>query len=143
MDSYYASVEARDNPALRNKPLIIGSLPTERGVVSTCSYEARKFGVHSAMNIKDAYKLCPQGIFMHPNYEKYKAVSDQLHKIWGSYTDIVEYMSLDEGYLDLTETLASLPSSPSSLLTRGEQIIAARQIAQEIKTRTRHELDLT
>ena len=143
MDSFYASVEARDNPALRNKPLIIGSLPTERGVVSTCSYEARKFGVHSAMNIKDAYKLCPQGIFMHPNYEKYKAVSDQLHKIWGSYTDIVEYMSLDEGYLDLTETLASLPSSPSSLLTRGEQIIAARQIAQEIKTRTRHELDLT
>ena len=142
MDSYYASVEARDNPALRNKPLIIGSLPTERGVVSTCSYEARKFGVHSAMNIKDAYKLCPQGIFMHPNYEKYKAVSDQLHKIWGSYTDIVEYMSLDEGYLDLTEILAS-PSLLSSLPTRSEQIIAARQIAQEIKTRTMSELDLT
>ena len=138
-DSYYASVEARDNPALRNKPLIIGSLPTERGVVATCSYEARKFGVRSAMNIKDAYKLCPQGIFMHPNYEKYKAVSDQLHKIWGSYTDIVEYMSLDEGYLDLTEVLAS----SSSLPTREEQIVAARQIAKEIKRRTRSELGLT
>ena len=136
MDSYYASVEARDNPALRNKPLIIGSLPTERGVVATCSYEARKFGVRSAMNIKDAYRLCPRGIFMHPNYEKYKAVSDQFHKIWGSYTDVIEYMSLDEGYLDLTDSLSSLP-------TREEQIIAARQISKEIKTRTRAELGLT
>ena len=142
-DSFYASVESRDNPALRNKPLIIGSLPTERGVVATCSYEARKFGVRSAMNIKDAYRLCPQGIFMHPNYEKYKAVSDQLHKIWGSYTDTVEYMSLDEGYLDLTEALASLSSSLSSLSTWAEQIAAARQIAKEIKERTRYELDLT
>ena len=129
MDSFFASVEARDNPALRNKPLIIGSLPTERGVVSTCSYEARKFGVRSAMNIKDAYRLCPQGIFMHPNYEKYKAVSDQLHKIWGSYTGTVEYMSLDEGYLDLTEVLVSIT-------TREEQIVAARRIAREIKERT-------
>ena len=136
MDSFYASVEARDNPALRNKPLIIGSLPTERGVVATCSYEARKFGVHSAMNIKDAYRLCPQGIFMHPSYEKYKAVSDQLHKIWGSYTDTVEYMSLDEGYLDLTEALASLSSW-------SEEIAAARQIARKIKERTRSELGLT
>ena len=136
LDSFYASVEARDNPALRNKPLIIGSLPTERGVVSTCSYEARKFGVRSAMNIKDAYRLCPQGIFMHPNYEKYKAVSDQLHKIWGSYTGTVEYMSLDEGYLDLTEVLVSIT-------TREEQIVAARRIAREIKERTRSGLSLT
>ena len=136
MDSFFASVEARDNPALRNKPLIIGSLPTERGVVSTCSYEARKFSVRAAMNIKDAYKLCPQGIFMHPNYEKYKAVSDQLHKIWGSYTGTVEYMSLDEGYLDLTEVLVSIT-------TREEQIVAARRIAREIKERTRSGLSLT
>ena len=136
MDSFFASVEARDNPALRNKPLIIGSLPTERGVVSTCSYEARKFGVRSAMNIKDAYRLCPQGIFMHPNYEKYKAVSDQLHKIWGSYTGTVEYMSLDEGYLDLTEVLVSIT-------TREEQIVAARRIAREIKERTRSGLSIT
>ena len=82
MDAFYASVEIRDNPELRGKPLIIGSLPQERGVVATCSYEARKYGVHSAMNIKEAYRLCPTGIFMHPNFEKYRAVSDQLHTIW-------------------------------------------------------------
>ena len=79
MDAFYASVEIRDNPTLRGKPLIIGSLPTERGVVATCSYEARKFGVHSGMNIKDAYRLCPKGIYMHPNFEKYREVSHQLH----------------------------------------------------------------
>ena len=136
MDAFYSSVEARDNPALRNKPLIIGSLPTERGVVATCSYEARKFGVRSAMNIKDAYRLCPQGIFMHPNYEKYKTVSEQLHQIWASYTEKVEYLSLDEGYLDLTEPLSSLP-------TREERVAVARQIAQDIKNRTHFEIGLT
>ena len=91
MDSFYASIESRDNPALRNKPLIIGSLPHERGVVSTCSYEARKYGVHSAMNIKEAYRLCPHGIFMHPNFEKYKKVSAQLHQIWAQYTEIMSF----------------------------------------------------
>ena len=136
MDCFYAAVEARDNPALWGKPLVIGSLPNERGVVSTCSYEARKFGMRSAMNIKDAYRLCPQAVFMHPNYEKYKAVSDQLHKIWASYTDVIEYLSLDEGYLDLTGSL-------SSSNTREEQIAVARQIAREIKERTRFEVGLT
>ena len=104
MDAFYASVEARDNPALVGKPLIIGSLPQERGVVATCSYEARKFGVHSAMNIKDAYRLCPQGIYMHPDIKKYKLVSSKLHEMWNSYAGVVEYMSLDEGYLDVTRT---------------------------------------
>ena len=74
MDAFYASVEIRDNPELRGKPLIIGSLPQERGVVATCSYEDRKYGVHSAMNIKEAYRLCPMGIFMHPNFEKYREI---------------------------------------------------------------------
>ena len=68
MDAFYASVEMRDNKSLIGKPLIIGSLPNERGVVSTANYEARKYGVHSAMNIKEAYKLCPKGIYMHPNF---------------------------------------------------------------------------
>ena len=104
MDAFYASVEVRDNPALTGKPLIIGALPQERGVVATCSYEARKFGVHSAQNIKDAYRLCPQGIFMHPDRQKYQRVSEQLHEIWRSYTDILEYVALDEGYLDVTRT---------------------------------------
>ena len=103
MDAFYASVEIRDNPSLRGKPLIIGSLPHERGVVATCSYEARRFGVHSAMNIKEAYRLCPQGIFMHPDFDKYKAVSAQLNAIWDSYASASQRISLDEAYLDVTE----------------------------------------
>jgi DNA polymerase-4/DNA polymerase IV (DinB-like DNA polymerase) len=129
MDAFYASVEARDNPALAGKPLIIGSLPQERGVVATCSYEARKFGVHSAMNIKDAYRLCPQGIYMHPDMKKYKLVSSKLHEIWSSYAGVVEYMSLDEGYLDVTNT--------------AEGFGGARAIAWKIKERTKAELGLT
>ncbi len=103
MDAFYASVEIRDDPSLRGKPLIIGSKPTERGVVATCSYEARKYGVHSAMNIKEAYRLCPNGIFMHPNFEKYKEVSRQLNDIWNTYASASERISLDEAYLDVTE----------------------------------------
>lgn len=104
MDAFYAAIEIRDNPALAGKPLIIGALPHERGVVSTCSYEARKYGVHSAMSIKEAYRRCPRGIYMHPNGEKYWTASQHVHAIWADYTDIVEYVSLDEGYLDVTGT---------------------------------------
>ena len=100
MDAFYASVETRDNPALRGNPLIIGSLPQERGVVATCSYEARRYGVHSAMNVKEAYRLCPNGIYMHPDFEKYRAVSSQLHEIWNTYATAAEYIALDEAYLD-------------------------------------------
>jgi len=129
LDAFYASVEVRDNPALAGKPVIIGSLPQERGVVATCSYEARKFGVHSAMNIKDAYRLCPQGIFMHPDRQKYQRVSAQLHEIWRSYADVVEYIALDEGYLDVTRT--------------ADKFGGARAIAWKIKERTKAELGLT
>ncbi len=129
MDAFYASVETRDDPSLRGKPLIIGSLPTERGVVATCSYEARKFGVHSGMNIKDAYRLCPGGIYMHPNFDKYKAVSAQLHGIWDSYATASEAIALDEAYLDVTE--------------RAGDWEGAREIARAIKQRTRDELHLT
>ena len=129
MDAFYASVEMRDDPSLRGKPLIIGSLPHERGVVATCSYEARKYGVHSAMNIKEAYRLCPSGVYMHPNYEKYKAVSAQLHAIWDSYATASETIALDEAYLDVTQ--------------RAGDFEGARQIAREIKQRTRDELGLT
>ena len=104
MDAFFASVEMRDDPALRGKPLIIGSLPHERGVVATCSYEARKYGVHSAMNIKEAYRRCPHGIYMHPDFYKYKAVSDQLHMIWNTYASASQTIALDEAYLDVTET---------------------------------------
>ena len=129
MDAFYASVEVRDNPALRGKPLIIGSLPQERGVVATCSYEARRFGIHSAMNIKEAYRLCPQGVFMHPNFEKYRAVSNQLHEIWNTYATASEYIALDEAYLDVTESAGTWER--------------ACEFARLIKQRTLEELRLT
>jgi len=104
MDAFYAAVEVLHDQSLAGKPLIIGALPNERGVVATCSYEARKFGVRSAMNIKDAYRLCPHGIYMHPNFDKYVAATQQIQKIWDDYTDVVEHISLDEGYLDVTHS---------------------------------------
>jgi len=129
MDAFYASVEIRDNPELRGKPLIIGSLPTERGVVATASYEARKYGVHSGMNIKEAYRLCPMGVYMHPNMEKYKTISGRLHEIWQSYASALEGVAYDEAYLDVTEQAVNLEG--------------ARRIAREIKQRTLDELHLT
>lgn len=105
MDAFFASVEVRDNPSLKGKPLIIGALPSERGVVSTCSYEARKFGVHSAMNIKEAYRRCPHGIYMHGDMRKYQRASNQIHKIMLQYTDQIEFVALDEGYMDVTGSM--------------------------------------
>ena len=129
MDAFFASVEIRDNPSLRGKPLIIGSLPHERGVVSTCSYEARKYGIHSAMNIKEAYRLCPHGVYMHGNYEKYRSVSNRLHEIWNEYATASEYIALDEAYLDVTESAGSWER--------------ACGFAHEIKRRTLEEEGLT
>lgn len=129
MDAFFAAVEVRDQPDLAGKPLIIGALPQERGVVSTCSYEARKYGVRSAMSIKEAYRRCPHGLYMHPNIEKYKKASDQIHRIWDDYTDTVEYVSLDEGYLDVTGSVR---------LMGGFQ-----HIGYEIKRRTRQEVGIT
>ncbi len=135
MDMFFAAVEIRDNPALAGKPLIIGALPSERGVVSTCSYEARKFGVHSAMSIKEAYRLCPNGIYMHPNGHKYVEASRQIHKIWDDYTDLVEYISLDEGFLDVTGTAGLFGGSAA--------FQGAENIGREIKRRIKEETGLT
>lgn len=129
MDAFYASVEIRDDPSLKGRPVIIGSLPHERGIVATCSYEAREFGVHSAMNIKEAYRLCPDGVYLRPNFDKYKATSAQIHKIWDEYTEISETIALDEAYLDVTETAGSLEK--------------AREFAKEIKARILNEVGLT
>ena len=129
MDAFYASVEVRDDPSLRGKALIIGSLPAERGVVATCSYEAREYGVRSGMNIKDAYRQCPNGIFMHPDFDKYKAVSHQLHEIWNTYATASEYIALDEAYLDVTE--------------QAKDLEGARRIGHLIKQRTRDEVHLS
>ena len=129
MDAFYASVEVRDDPSLAGRPLIIGALPTERGVVATCSYEARKYGVHSAMNIKEAYRRCPHGLYMHPNFEKYRSVSAQLRKIWYDYAVKMEPIALDEAYLDVTYSAGDFER--------------AGEMAREIKARTRSELGLT
>ena len=129
MDAFFAAVEVRDNPDLAGKPLIIGALPSERGVVSTCSYEARKYGVRSAMSIKEAYRRCPHGIYMHPSKGKYSAVSRQIQKIWSDYSDIIEGVSIDEGFLDITGT--------------AHLFGGAAALGHEIKRRTRQEVGLT
>ena len=129
MDMFFAAVEIRDNPKLAGKPLIIGALPHERGVVSTCSYEARKFGVRSAMSIKEAYRRCPHGVYMHPNGHKYVEASREIHKIWECYTDLMEYISLDEGFLDVTGSLGLFGT--------------AEKIGREIKRRVFEEVGLT
>ena len=129
MDAFYASVEVRDDPALAGKPLIIGAMPTERGVVATCSYEARKYGVHSAMNIKEAYRLCPHGVYMHPDFDKYKRVSEQLRGIWNDYAVRMETVALDEAYLDVKYSAGTFER--------------ACEMAREIKSRVRSELGLT
>ena len=102
MDAFYASVEQRDNPELRGKPLAVGHAE-ERGVVAAASYEARRYGVHSAMSSQKAKRLCPQLIFVHGRMDVYKAVSRQIHEIFHEYTDIIEPLSLDEAFLDVTE----------------------------------------
>ena len=114
MDAFFAAIEERDNPSLKGKPVIIGSDPRltgGRGVVSTCNYEARKYGVHSAMSSKEAYERCPQAIFIPGNYEKYQAVGLQIREIFRRYTDLIEPMSIDEAYLDVTENKLGLKSA--------------------------------
>ena len=101
MDAFYASVEQRDNPELRGKPLAVGHAE-QRGVVAAASYEARKYGVRSAMASQKAKRLCPNLIFVHGRMDVYKSVSRQIHEIFHDYTDIIEPLSLDEAFLDVT-----------------------------------------
>ena len=128
MDAYYASVEQRDDPSLKNKPLAVGG-SSERGVVAAASYEARKYGVRSAMPATIARRKCPQLIFVKPRFAVYQQVSQQIRDIFYQYTDLVEPLSLDEAYLDVTQNKKNLPS--------------ATLIAQEIKKRIKQETDLT
>ena len=103
MDAFFASVEQRDNPELRGKPVIVGGM-SERGVVSTCSYEARKYGVHSAMPIFMAKEKCPNGIFVSGRYGRYTKVSQDIFRILNDITPIIEQVSIDEGYLDISDS---------------------------------------
>ncbi len=129
MDAFYASVEQRDFPEYRGKPLAVGGSPTGRGVVATASYEARKFGVRSAMPSRQAIKLCPQIIFVPPRFEVYKAASRKIREIFSRYTDLIEPLSLDEAYLDVTEDKLHIGS--------------AMEIAKRIKQEIKEELQLT
>src|SRR5580698_8587322 len=112
MDAFYASVEQRDNPELRGKPIAVGGSPEGRGgVVATASYEARKFGVRSAMPSKKALELCPQVIFVRPRFDVYKSVSLQIREIFSRYTDLIEPLSLDEAFLDVTNDKRGIGSA--------------------------------
>src|ERR1700732_4218154 len=110
MDAFYASVEQRDNPALRGRPVAVGH-GAKRGVVAAASYEARTFGVHSAMPSTTAMRQCAELIFLPPRFEVYRAVSSQIHAIFGDYTALIEPLSLDEAYLDVSENRRSLPTA--------------------------------
>jgi len=128
MDAFYASVEQRDFAELRGKPIAVGG-SSERGVVAAASYEARKFGVRSAMSSRIAKQKCPQLIFVKPRFEVYRQVSHEIREIFLEYTPLVEPLSLDEAYLDVTENLKGVET--------------ATQIAQEIKARIKEKTGLT
>ena len=130
MDAFYASVEQRDNPEYRGKPIAVGGSPVGRGgVVATASYEARKFGVRSAMPSKRALQLCPDIIFVYPRFAAYKEVSKGIRAIFQRYTDIIEPLSLDEAYLDVSQDKLNIGS--------------AIEIAKQIRASIKEELDLT
>ena len=128
MDSFFASVEQRDNPELRGIPMAVGGT-SDRGVLATASYEARRFGIHSAMSSKRAMELCPELVIVPGNHAKYKEVSAQIHEIFHEYTDIIEPISLDEAFLDVTENKPGIE--------------LATDIAKEIKQKIKERLNLT
>jgi len=128
MDAFYASVEQRDDPHLRGKPVIV-AWKGKRSVVCAASYEARKFGVHSAMPAVRAERLCPEGVFVPPDFIRYRAVSKEVREIFKRHTDLIEPLSLDEAYLDVTENKTGLPT--------------ATLVAKTIREQIRQELNLT
>lgn len=111
MDAFYASVEQRDEPKYRGLPLVVGGSPYKRGVVAAASYEARRFGIHSAMSSRTAKQKCPHLIFVKPRFEVYRAISEHIREIFLSYTDWVEPVALDEAYLDVTQNNCNNPSA--------------------------------
>jgi DNA polymerase-4 len=126
MDAFYASVEQRDCPQYRGKPLVVGGRPEQRGAVAAASYEARRYGIHSAMPARVAQQRCPELIFASPRFEVYKQVSGQIRQIFHRYTDLVEPLSLDEAYLDVTTNALAEPSA----------LVLARRIKADILATT-------
>src|SRR3712207_554503 len=110
LDAFYASVEQRDNPELRGKPVAVGG-SQERGVVAAASYEARRFGVRSAMASITAKRKCPDLIFVKPRFDVYRSISEQIRRVFSEYTPLVEPLSLDEAYLDVTDNLKGISSA--------------------------------
>ncbi|MDO4432249.1 MAG: DNA polymerase IV [Aerococcaceae bacterium] len=132
MDAFYASIEARDNPKIANKPIVIAKHPkltNGRGIVSTCNYKARQYGIRSAMSAMEAYKRCPHAVFIQGNMQHYAQVSQQIHRIFRRYTDKIEPLSLDEAYLDVTANKLGIKS--------------ATYLAKMIQTDIQRELQLT
>lgn len=128
-DCFYAAIEIRDDPALRGRPVAVGGDAGRRGVIATCNYEARQYGVHSAMASATAQRLCRDLIIIPPNFDKYRAVSQQIHVIFRNYTDLIEPLSLDEAFMDVTHTT----------LCKGSGTL----IAREIRQRVREEIGIT
>jgi DNA polymerase-4 len=129
IDAFFAAVEVLLDPSLAGRPVIVGGLPHERGVASTCSYEARKFGVHSGMPLRECYRLCPQGVFVRGNYHVYESFSERFFRVLHAATPDVEEASLDEAYLELTRCGRLYPSFPEA--------------AREIKRRVEREIGIT
>lgn len=129
MDAFYATVEQRDFPEYKGKPIVVGGSPDGRGVVATASYEAREFGIHSAMSSRKAIQLCPHAIFVYPRFDAYKSVSVSIREIFRRYTDLIEPLSLDEAFLDVTTDKLNIGS--------------ALEIAQQIKDAIKNELNLS
>jgi DNA polymerase IV len=129
MDAFYASIEQRDQPTLRGRAVIVGGSPDKRGVVASCSYEARQFGIHSAMPSRTAFRLCPQAVFLPARFEVYRAVSTRIMQLFRIHTDLVEPLSLDEAYLDVTSAVRDLDE--------------AAQLAREIKRQIREHTGVT
>lgn len=125
MDAFYASVEQRDDPVLRGRPVAVGG-SRERGVVAAASYEARVFGVRSAMPSATARRLCPDLVFVRPRFEVYRAISEEIRAVFAEHTELIEPVALDEAYLDVTANLQGLPSTTA----------VGRAIREAILTRT-------
>ncbi|HEY7295247.1 MAG TPA: DNA polymerase IV [Dehalococcoidia bacterium] len=129
LDAFYASVEQRDNPELVGQPVVVGGAPEDRGVVAAASYEARRFGVHSAMSMRTALRLCPEAVRIYPRFSTYAAVSGAVHEVFREFTALIEPVALDEAYLDITAALASG--------------LAPEEVGRALKRRVREAVGLT
>ncbi|MDA2935217.1 DNA polymerase IV [Acidobacteria bacterium AH-259-D05] len=135
MDAFYASVEQRDHPEYRGKPVIVGADPKEgrgRGVVAACSYQARRFGIHSALPISRAFRLCPQGTYLRPDLKKYGQVSREIRAIFRSFTDLVEPLSIDEAFLDMSHQVNNDASAIEVARSLKSKIVEEQRLASSI-----------